>query len=59
MTQGGPLDSTNIFVYNIYQNAFQFFRMGYASAQAYVLFVVVFLLTVLNWRMQKRWVHYE
>jgi multiple sugar transport system permease protein len=59
MTQGGPLDSTNIFIYNIYQNAFQFFRMGYASAQAYVLFVVVFLLTVLNWRLQKRWVHYE
>jgi multiple sugar transport system permease protein len=59
MTQGGPLDSTNIFIYNIYQNAFQFFRMGYASAQAYVLFLVVFLLTLLNWRLQKRWVHYE
>jgi multiple sugar transport system permease protein len=59
MTQGGPLDSTNVFIYNIYQNAFQFFRMGYASAQAYVLFVVVFLLTLLNWRLQKRWVYYE
>ena len=59
MTQGGPLDSTNTFIYNIYQNAFQFFRMGYASAQAYVLFVLVFVLTVANWRLQKRWVHYD
>lgn len=59
MTQGGPIDATNIFIYNIYQNAFQFFRMGYASAQAYVLFVLVFVLTLLNWRLQKRWVHYE
>jgi multiple sugar transport system permease protein len=59
MTQGGPLDSTNILIYNIYQNAFQYFRMGYASAQAYLLFLVVFCLTIANWRLQKRWVHYQ
>ncbi|MGH2560075.1 MAG: carbohydrate ABC transporter permease [Thermomicrobiales bacterium] len=59
MTQGGPLDATNVFVYNIYENAFVFFRMGYASAQAYLLFVVVFVLTIGNWLLQKRWVHYE
>jgi multiple sugar transport system permease protein len=59
MTQGGPLDATNIFVYNIYENAFEFFRMGYASAQAYILFVVVFVATIGNWLLQKRWVHYE
>lgn len=58
MTQGGPLDATNIFIYNIYQNGFQYFDMGYASAQAYLLFVVVFVLTILNFRLQKRWVHY-
>lgn len=58
MTQGGPLQSTNVFIYNIYQNAFQYFRMGYASAQAYILFVVVFALTVVNWRLQRKWVHY-
>jgi multiple sugar transport system permease protein len=58
MTEGGPLDATNIFIYNIYQNAFQYFDMGYASAQAYLLFVVVFVLTVLNFRLQRRWVHY-
>ena len=59
MTQGGPLDATNVYIYNIYQNGFQYFDMGYASAQAYILFVVVLLiLTVLNFRIQKRWVHY-
>jgi multiple sugar transport system permease protein len=58
MTQGGPLNSTNILIYDIYQNAFQYFRMGYASAQAYLLFLVVFVFTVLNWMLQKRWVHY-
>ncbi|HET8524709.1 MAG TPA: sugar ABC transporter permease [Thermomicrobiales bacterium] len=59
MTQGGPLDSTNILIYDIYQNAFQYFRMGYASAEAYLLFVFVFIVTVANWLFQKRWVHYS
>lgn len=59
MTQGGPLNATNVFVYNIYENAFKNFRMGYASAQAYLLFVVVFVFTIGNWVLQKRWVHYE
>jgi multiple sugar transport system permease protein len=59
MTQGGPLDATNVFVYNIYENAFQYFRMGYASAQAYLLFMVVFAMTIVNWAIQKKWVNYE
>jgi multiple sugar transport system permease protein len=59
MTQGGPLDATNIFIYDIYQNAFQYFRMGYASAQAYILFVAVFVFTILNWSFQRKWVHYS
>jgi multiple sugar transport system permease protein len=59
MTQGGPLDATNILIYDIYQNAFQYFRMGYASAEAYLLFVFVFIITVGNWLFQKRWVHYS
>lgn len=58
MTQGGPLNATNTFIYNIYQNAFQFFQFGYASAQSYLLFIVVFGFTLVNWRVQKRWVHY-
>lgn len=59
MTQGGPLNATNIFIYDIYRNAFEYFRMGYASAQAYILFVAVFLFTILNWKLQSRWVHYS
>lgn len=59
MTQGGPLDATNILIYDIYRNAFQYFRMGYASAEAYILFIVVFLFTMVNWAFQKRWVHYS
>jgi multiple sugar transport system permease protein len=58
MTQGGPIDSTNTFIYNIYQSGFRYFQLGYASAQAYILFVFVFVLTIANWRLQKRWVHY-
>jgi len=58
MTQGGPLNETNTFIYNIYQNAFQFFQFGYASAQAYIIFVVVFVFTLMNWRLQRKWVHY-
>jgi multiple sugar transport system permease protein len=59
MTRGGPLDATNTFVYNIYETGFDNFRMGYASAQAYLLFLAVFVLTIGNWLLQKRWVHYE
>ena len=58
MTQGGPLNATNTFIYTIYQNAFQYFQLGYASGQAYLLFVVVFIFTLINWRLQKKWVHY-
>jgi multiple sugar transport system permease protein len=58
MTQGGPLSATDVFIYNIYQNAFQYFRLGYASAQAYILFMAVFLFTMFQWWFQKRWVHY-
>ena len=58
MTQGGPLNATNILIYDIYQNAFQYFKMGYASAQAYILFVFVFCFTILNWVLQRKWVHY-
>jgi multiple sugar transport system permease protein len=58
LTQGGPLDSTNVLIYDIYQNAFQYFKMGYASAEAYILFVAVFIITMLNWTLQRKWVHY-
>jgi len=58
MTDGGPLNSTNVFVYYIYQNAFQWFKTGYASALALVLFVIIMLITLIQTRLARRWVHY-
>ncbi len=56
LTNGGPGNATNTIVMLVYQNAFRFFRMGYASAAAYVLFVVVLTLTILQNQLSKRWV---
>ena len=59
MTEGGPLDSTNVLVYAIYKNAFEYFNVGKASAIAYVLFVVILLLTVIQWSLRKKIVYNE
>ena len=59
MTNGGPANATNTIVLYIYQNGFQFFRMGYASAIGWVLFAVVFLFTLFQMRLQGRWVQYD
>jgi len=54
MTQGGPARSTSVLVYYIFQNAFQYFKMGYASAMAYVLFFIVLIITFIQfWRQKK------
>lgn len=56
---GGPMGS--LLFYNLYMwnQAFQLFNMGYAMAMAWVLFVIVLILTLINLRMSKRWVYYE
>lgn len=59
MTRGGPAQATLTIVYYIYQNAFEFGRMGKASAIAWILFIFIFLFTLLQIRLQRRWVHYE
>ncbi|MFN8522180.1 MAG: sugar ABC transporter permease [Chloroflexota bacterium] len=59
LTKGGPGDATNTIVMYIYNQAFQFFHMGYAAATAWVLFVIIFTLTLLQTQLQRRWVHYE
>lgn len=59
MTQGGPMDSTNVLVYWIYKNAFEFFNIGEASAGAYILFLIILLLTVVQWKTRKKWVFNE
>jgi multiple sugar transport system permease protein len=58
-TNGGPLDSTLFYVLYLYRQAFQNFRMGYASAMAWVLFVVVLSLTLIVIRSARSWVYYE
>jgi multiple sugar transport system permease protein len=59
MTQGGPVDSTLFYAYHLFNNAFRFLQMGYASALGWFLFVAVFGLTLLQLKFSKRWVHYE
>ncbi|MBP7211309.1 sugar ABC transporter permease [bacterium] len=59
MTQGGPLDSTNVLVYAVYKNAFEYFKVGQASAMAYVLFVIILILTMIQWNLRKKLVYNE
>jgi multiple sugar transport system permease protein len=59
MTGGGPDDSTLFYAFYLFNHAFSYFNMGYASAMAWLLFVVVILLTVLQMWVSKRWVYYE
>ncbi|MBQ8887066.1 MAG: sugar ABC transporter permease [Candidatus Gastranaerophilales bacterium] len=56
MTEGGPENTTNIVVYWLYKNAFEFFNIGKASAIAYILFVIIFVLTIIQWKFRKKWV---
>ena len=59
MTRGGPVNSTTTIVYYIYRNAFRNFKMGYASSQAIVLFLIIMILTLISWRSQEKWVFYD
>ncbi|MFL5778194.1 MAG: carbohydrate ABC transporter permease [Chloroflexota bacterium] len=52
-------DSTITVIYFIYENGFKFFKMGYASAASWILFLIVAVLTALYFRSQDRWVHYQ
>lgn len=59
MTQGGPGTATFVYVYYIYQAAFQYLKMGMASAIAWILFMIILGLTLLQLWGSKRWVYYE
>lgn len=56
MTQGGPENTTNILVYWLYKNAFEFFNIGKASAIAYILFIIIFILALIQWKLRTKWV---
>jgi multiple sugar transport system permease protein len=59
LTQGGPAYSTLTIAFYIYQQAFQFFHMGFGAALSYVLFLIILLLTLIQFRVQRRWVFYN
>ena len=59
MTGGGPGTSTHVLVYYIYTTAFSFYKMGYASAISWILFLILIVITLFQWQGQKRWVSYQ
>ncbi|MDU5144206.1 MAG: sugar ABC transporter permease [Paenibacillus dendritiformis] len=59
MTQGGPNYSTRFYVYNIYVSAFKDFRLGYASAMAWLLLIAILIITVIIMKSSNRFVYYE
>jgi multiple sugar transport system permease protein len=59
MTRGGPNNATLFYVLHLYRSAFQYFRMGYASSLAWLLFIYILILTLLVFRSSARWVFYS
>ena len=59
MTNGGPVNSTLFYALYLFRNAFNYLKMGYAAAMAWVLFLVILVLTVIQFRLAERWVFYE
>ncbi|WP_036745920.1 carbohydrate ABC transporter permease [Paenibacillus sp. UNC451MF] len=59
LTKGGPINSTNVVVYSIYQDAFINFRFGIGSAQALILFLIILLLTIFQFKVLEKKVHYQ
>lgn len=59
MTGGGPGSSTNVYVFYLWKEAFQLREMGYAAAMSWLLFLVILGVTFVQWRLAKRWVHYQ
>ncbi|MFJ5624652.1 carbohydrate ABC transporter permease [Peribacillus loiseleuriae] len=58
LTKGGPINSTTMLVWHLYESAFVDLKIGYASAIAVVLFIFVLIITLLQWVGQKKWVNY-
>jgi len=58
-TNGGPANATLFYVLYLYRNGFQFFKMGYAATLAWILFVIIVIFTVIQFRLSNRWVYYE
>lgn len=59
MTEGGPNYATTTIVYYLFQNAFRYMNMGFASAMAWILGLIILVITLLNFYLSRRWVHYD
>jgi multiple sugar transport system permease protein len=59
ITRGGPANSTLFYVLYLYENGWRFFKMGYASALAWFLFLIVLCFTLVQVKLADRWVYYE
>lgn len=59
MTQGGPINSTLFYVFYLFNLAFENLRMGYASAMAWILFLIIVAFSLFQMRLSRRWVYYE
>jgi ABC-type sugar transport systems, permease components len=57
LTKGGPGDASTVVGYLIYQNAFNYGKMGYASAMSWLLFIIIFIVTLIQWKYQDKWVN--
>lgn len=58
-TDGGPAYATWVYGFHLFKQAFQFFQMGYASALGWIFFLIILVFTLVQFRLQSRWVHYE
>lgn len=56
---GGPADSTRVLAFDIYQNGFLFWQIGYGAAESVILFLIILLITVIQYRFQQSWVTYD
>jgi multiple sugar transport system permease protein len=59
MTGGGPENATLFLGLHLYHSAFGYLKMGYASAMAWIMFIIIFVLTILQFMLANRWVYYE
>lgn len=59
LTKGGPGNASTTLSFNIYQETFVQYRIGYSTAQAIVMFLIILAITVIQWRGQKKWVTYS
>lgn len=59
VTNGGPMNSTYLFALKLYDEGFKFYKMGYASALSWILFLIILIVTLITFKSSKHWTYYE